>query len=69
MTGPATDATPFAIPKNEVYIGRLRRGTRGSMIVILPVKMPADAIPAIARPAMKAMELGAAPQRDYRPPF
>lgn len=30
---------------------------------MLPVKMPADVIPAIARPRMNAIELGAAPQR------
>ena len=32
------------------------------MIIIPPEKMPADPKPAMARPIMKAIELGAAPQ-------
>jgi hypothetical protein len=32
-------------------------------IVIPPVKMPADAKPVMARPIMKATEVGAAPHR------
>ena len=63
MTGPSTDETPNAIPKMDVNIGRLRRGMSGSMIIMPPEKMPADPRPAIARPIMKAVELGAAPQR------
>ena len=34
------------------------------MIIIPPEKMPADPRPAMARPMMKAVEVGAAPQRD-----
>ena len=30
IRGPSTDETPKAIPKKEVNIGRLRRGTRGT---------------------------------------
>lgn len=33
------------------------------MIIIAPEKIPADPTPAIARPMMKEVELGAAPQR------
>ena len=62
MSGPSTDANPKAIPNIEVKTGRLRRGMSGSMIVIPPEKMPADLRPAMARPMMKARELGAAPQ-------
>lgn len=35
----------------------------GRIIIMLPVKIPAEARPATALPMMKAMELGAAPQR------
>ena len=62
MTGPSTDDIPKAIPKMEVKIGRLRRGTSGSVIIIPPENIPADPSPAMARPMMKAAELGAAPQ-------
>jgi hypothetical protein len=31
-------------------------------MIITPLKMPAEPSPAIARPTMKALELGAAPQ-------
>lgn len=46
----------------EVSIGRLRRGTSATMIIMDPVKIPAEPIPAIARPMMNAVEVGAAPQ-------
>jgi hypothetical protein len=58
-----TDETPKVIPKIEVNIGRLRRGTSGMMIIMPPEKIPADPRPAIARPMMNAVEFGAAPQR------
>lgn len=44
-------------------MGRLRRGTSGRMIMMPPQKTPAAPTPAMARPTMKAEELGAAPQR------
>lgn len=62
MIGPSTDDNPKATPNIEVKIGRLRRGTSGSMTIIPPENMPADPKPAMARPIMKAIELGAAPQ-------
>jgi hypothetical protein len=63
MIGPSTDDTPNTMPNIEVYTGRLRMGMRGSKIITPPQKMPAAPMPAIARPIMKAVELGAAPQR------
>ena len=62
MIGPSTDDNPKAIPNIEAKIGRLRSGTSGSMTIIPPEKMPAEPRPAIARPMMKVVELGAAPQ-------
>lgn len=50
-----------AMPKIEVKMGRLRRGTSGSMIIIPPEKMRADPRPAMARPIGIEMELRAAP--------
>ena len=38
------------------------RGTIGIIIIIAPVKIPADPNPAIARPVMKTSEVGAAAQ-------
>lgn len=61
--GPSTDEIAKAMPKMAVKVGRLRTGISGSNIIIPPEKMPAEPIPAIARPIMKAVELGAAPQR------
>jgi len=63
IRGPSTDDTPKAMPKKAVKVGRLRRGIRGIMIIWPPEKRPDDPRPAIARPMMKATELGAAPQR------
>jgi hypothetical protein len=62
MIRPSTDDNPKAIPNIEVKTGRLRRGMSGSMIIIPPEKMPADLRPAMARPIMKAAELGAGAQ-------
>lgn len=42
--------------------GRLWRGIIGIMMSMAPENIPADPRPAIARPAMKTDELGAAPQ-------
>lgn len=43
-------------------MGRLASGTICAIITVAPENMPADPIPAIARPTMKALELGAPPQ-------
>lgn len=61
-SGPATDAIPYIAPKNPVNIGRFRRGTEYAMIIKAPEKIPADPIPAMARPMINAVEFGAAPQ-------
>jgi hypothetical protein len=50
------------MPKRPWNMGRLCRGIIGIMISMHPVKMPADARPAMALPTMKTAELGAAPQ-------
>lgn len=62
MIGATTDDTAKIIPVIEVSMGRLRRGTSETMIIMAPVKMPAEPIPAIARPTINAVEVGAAPQ-------
>lgn len=62
MIGATTDDTAKTIPEIEVSIGRLRRGTSETMIIMAPVKMPAEPTPAIARPIMNAVDVGAAPQ-------
>ena len=63
IRGPATEATPKIAPRNPVHIGRFRSGTLCMIMTIAPEKTPADPSPAIARPRMKAVELGAAPHR------
>lgn len=61
--GPSTEDTPKAIPKEDVKMSRLRRVTRGTIIIMPPQNMPAAPISATARPTMKAVELGAAPYK------
>jgi len=45
-----------------MYVGRCLRGTVFETIRMAPEKMPADPRPATARPMMRAVEFGAAPQ-------
>jgi len=45
-----------------VKIGLFTRGTEYAMMTRAPEKIPADPIPAMARPMMRATEVGAAPQ-------
>lgn len=45
-----------------VKIGLLTKGTAYAMMTRAPEKIPADPTPAIARPMMRATEVGAAPQ-------
>lgn len=61
--GPATEATAKQAPNKPWYIGRLCKGTVLIMMVIAPVKIPDDPNPAIARPMMSDVDVGAAPQR------
>jgi len=51
------------MPDIEIKTGRLRMGIRGIINMVPPAKIPAAPAPAMARPTMKAGELGAAPQR------
>ena len=45
-----------------VKMGRLWRGTVKAMMINAPAKMPAEPTPAIARPTIRALDVGAAPQ-------
>ena len=47
---------------SPMYAGRWRNGTDTVMMRIAPLKIPAEPMPAIARPMMSAVELGATPQ-------
>lgn len=60
--GPKTEEMPKIMPNMLWNMGRLWSGTMGIMIIMAPEKIPADPKPAIARPAMKTGEFGAAPQ-------
>jgi len=60
--GPQTEATPNIAPNIPWNMGRLWSGIVSTMMITHPLKMPAAPRPAIARPTMKAFELGAAPQ-------
>jgi len=60
--GPATEAMPYMAPMNPVYIGRLTSGTEYATIMSAPENIPALPTPAMARPTMRAIELGAIPQ-------
>lgn len=53
---------PKVDPISPTYMGLLASGTICAIITVAPENMPADPIPAIARPTMKASELGAPPQ-------
>jgi hypothetical protein len=45
-----------------VYDGLDRRGTEFAMIKIAPEKSPAEPTPAMARPTIRAVDVGAIPQ-------
>jgi hypothetical protein len=55
-------ATPYMVPKMPVNIGRLSSGAEWEIMISAPEKMPAHPTPAIARPTMRAVEVGATPQ-------
>lgn len=63
IKGPMTEEMAKAMPKNAVKTGLLRRGTSGTMIMMPPTKIPAAPTPEIARPTMKADDVGAAPHK------
>lgn len=56
------DEIPKIDPISPTKMGRLASGTICATITVAPENMPADPIPAIARPTMKALEFGAPPQ-------
>ena len=49
-------------PMNPVYIGLFSSETVWATIINAPEKIPADPTPATARPMIRAIEFGAAPQ-------
>jgi hypothetical protein len=52
---------PYAAPIKPLYFGRSAGEFRTAMMVYEPAKRPAAPIPHIARPSIRAKELGAAP--------
>lgn len=60
--GPRTLAIPKTAPKRPNNAGRLCKGTTGINMLKAPCSIPALPSPAIARPTIRLMELGAAPQ-------
>lgn len=62
MRGPMIEAMPNMDPMRPTYMGLFSSGTICVRISDEPEKMPAEPMPATARPIMKAVELGAAPQ-------
>lgn len=60
-SGPATLAIPKMEPNHPMYAGRFASGRTWTIIVIAPEKRPVAPIPAIARPIISAVELGAVP--------
>ena len=52
---------PYILPMSPIYRGRCLGGTLNPIIMKLPAKMPADPIPAIDLPSIRAMEVGAEP--------
>ena len=57
-----TEAMPKIAPTMPCHNGLLCNGTVLTIMMIAPEKTPDDPQPAIARPTMKEVELGAAPQ-------
>jgi hypothetical protein len=53
---------PNKAPSSPTIIGRIDIGATCTTAVVAPVKRPAAPRPAIARPTMKADDVGAAPQ-------
>jgi hypothetical protein len=53
---------PNMEPMRPIKRGRLCRGMTWVIMTVAPFWMPADPIPAMARPTINEVELGAAPQ-------
>jgi hypothetical protein len=62
IKGPHTDAIPYIAPRRAPYLALFSSGTDNPIMMKLPANIPADPIPAIALPTMRAVELGEAPQ-------
>jgi hypothetical protein len=62
MIGPATDAIPYIPPTRPMYVGRFSSGEVWVMISNAPENIPEEPHPAIARPAIKALDVGATAQ-------
>lgn len=60
--GPTTLATPQTAPITPVNAGRFANGTDLAIMMRAPEKIPDPPTPAIARPTIKDIELGLAPQ-------
>ena len=60
--GPAIEARPKLAPMVPWYFGRLCKGTKSTKMMIAPAVVPAVPIPAMARPIIKAVDVGAAAQ-------
>lgn len=61
-SGPAIAAMPNVAARRPWYFGRFSNGRRSTKRTWPPVEMPAQPMPAMARPMMKAMLFGAAAQ-------
>lgn len=57
------DEIPNMEPMRPIYMGLFSNGNICVRMTEDPEKMPAEPMPAMARPMMKAVELGAPPQR------
>jgi hypothetical protein len=53
---------PYMAPKKPVYMGRLATGTVWARMISAPEKTPAEPAPDMARPMMRTVLEGAAPQ-------
>jgi hypothetical protein len=60
--GPMTDEIPKTAPKSPWNIGRFASGIVCTMMTMVPENRPAEPRPAMARPTMRAFEVGAEPQ-------
>jgi hypothetical protein len=53
---------PYILPMKPVYMGRFSRGTECARMMRAPEKIPAEPIPATARPMIRVKLLFATPQ-------
>jgi len=60
--GPITEEIPKTAPKNPWNIGRFANGIVCTIMTTVPENRPAEPRPAMARPTMRAFDVGAEPQ-------